>query len=86
MLEIYGYDFLFMPLKCQILEKKKKAWFWICSWLKVKYVGQEQEALQNKGLNMMDKTLLVGGARISYSIWEVEGMQIFLYFFFSFLS
>lgn len=52
----------------------------------MKYVGQEQEALQNKGLNMMDKTLLVGGARISYSIWEVEGMQIFLYFFFSFLS
>lgn len=50
----------------------------------MKYVGQEQEALQNKGLNMMDKTLLVGGARISYSIWEVEGMQIFLYFFFLF--
>lgn len=50
----------------------------------MKYVGEEQEALQNKGLNMMDKTLLVGGARISYCIWEVEGMQIFLYF--SFLS
>ena len=78
--------FLFIPLKFQILKKKKKkkAWFWFCSWLKVKYVGQEQEALQNKGLNMMDKTLLVGGARISYCIWEVEGMQIFLYF--SFLS
>ncbi|GMY09906.1 septum-promoting GTP-binding protein 1-like [Fagus crenata] len=41
----------------------------------VKYVGNEveQEALQKKGLNMVDKTLLVGGARISYCIWEVGG-------------
>ncbi|KAG6657808.1 hypothetical protein I3843_04G107000 [Carya illinoinensis] len=41
----------------------------------VKYVGneKEQEALQKKELNLMDKTLLVGGARISYSIWEVGG-------------
>lgn len=25
------------------------------------------------GLNLMDKTLMVRGARISYSIWEVGG-------------
>lgn len=41
----------------------------------VKYVGDEKgkgEGLEN-GLNSIDKTLVVGGARISYSIWEVGG-------------
>ncbi|KAJ7981302.1 septum-promoting GTP-binding protein 1 [Quillaja saponaria] len=41
-----------------------------------KYVGddeQEQGGIQSKGLNLMDKTLVVGGARISYCMWEVEG-------------
>jgi hypothetical protein len=53
----------------------------------VKYVGNEveQEALQKKGLNMVDKTLLVGGARISYCIWEVGGMLDFFLFLFYFI-
>nr|GMD37819.1 septum-promoting GTP-binding protein 1-like [Ipomoea batatas] len=40
-----------------------------------KYVGKEkaQEGCLTKGLYQMDKTLNVRGARISYSIWEVEG-------------
>ncbi|KAG2717047.1 hypothetical protein I3843_03G156100 [Carya illinoinensis] len=40
-----------------------------------KYAGKEAEqaALEKKELNLMDKTLLVGGARISYCIWEVGG-------------
>ncbi|KAI3753340.1 hypothetical protein L2E82_25391 [Cichorium intybus] len=38
-----------------------------------KYVGKEknQEELQKKGINHMDKILCVKGARISYTIWEV---------------
>lgn len=36
-----------------------------------KYVGREKE--EGKGLNQMDKTMYVSGARISYSIWEVQG-------------
>ncbi|XP_027347238.1 septum-promoting GTP-binding protein 1 isoform X2 [Abrus precatorius] len=41
----------------------------------VKYVGDEKEKQgeQRKGLNQMDKTLVVRGARISYCIWEVQG-------------
>ncbi|KAI3412680.1 uncharacterized protein J3R85_017018, partial [Psidium guajava] len=42
----------------------------------VNFVGDEKEEIncsEMKGLNLMDKTLLVNGARISYSIWEVEG-------------
>ncbi|XP_028758056.1 septum-promoting GTP-binding protein 1 isoform X1 [Neltuma alba] len=41
----------------------------------IKYVGNEQEkrSLQMKGLNLMDKTLFVRGARISFSIWDVAG-------------
>ncbi|KAG4935563.1 hypothetical protein JHK84_049768 [Glycine max] len=41
----------------------------------IKYVGDEQEkrSLQMKGLNLMDKTLFVQGARISFSIWDVAG-------------
>ncbi|XWS34279.1 hypothetical protein CRYUN_Cryun21dG0027200 [Craigia yunnanensis] len=42
----------------------------------MKYVGDEkdeQEDIQEKGLNLMDKTFFVRGARIFYSIWEVDG-------------
>ncbi|TVU38817.1 hypothetical protein EJB05_12209 [Eragrostis curvula] len=41
----------------------------------VKYVGngEEQNGLQMTGLNLMDKTLAVRGARIAYSIWDVAG-------------
>ncbi|KAK7316736.1 hypothetical protein RJT34_00416 [Clitoria ternatea] len=41
----------------------------------IKYVGDEQEkrSLQMKGLNLMDKTLSVQGARILFSIWDVAG-------------
>lgn len=48
---------------------------------KIKYVGDEQEkrSLQMTGLNLMDKTLLVQGAQISFSIWDVGGMYIFVY-------
>lgn len=44
--------------------------------LKIKYVGDEQEksSLQMAGLNLMDKTLSVQGARISLNIWDVGGM------------
>jgi Rab family protein len=43
--------------------------------LKIKYVGDEQEkrSLQMAGLNLMDKTLSVQGARISFNIWDVGG-------------
>ena len=46
--------------------------------LKMKYVGDEkdeQEDIQEKGLNLMDKTFLVRGARIFYSIREFDGMH-----------
>lgn len=41
----------------------------------VKYVGDEQEmkSLQMKGLNLMDKTSCVKGARIAFSFWDVGG-------------
>jgi Rab family protein len=41
----------------------------------VKYVGNEVEkrSLQMEGLNLMDKTLYVQGARISFCIWDVAG-------------
>jgi len=41
----------------------------------VKYVGDEKEKQGSpmEGLNQMDKTLVVKGARISYCIWEVQG-------------
>jgi len=44
--------------------------------LQVKYVGddgEEQNGLQMTGLNLMDKTMVVRGARIAYSIWDVAG-------------
>ncbi|KAL2483676.1 Ras-related small GTP-binding family protein [Forsythia ovata] len=41
----------------------------------IKYVGDEEEkrSLQMKGLNLMDKTLYVEGARIAFRIWDVGG-------------
>ncbi|KAK7342125.1 hypothetical protein VNO80_25068 [Phaseolus coccineus] len=41
----------------------------------VKYVGDEKQKQGSpiEGLNQMDKTLVVKGARISYCIWEVQG-------------
>lgn len=53
-------------------EPNKALLFFIC--LKTTYVGREKEAgLEATGLNQMGKTLCVSGARIAYSIWEVEG-------------
>jgi hypothetical protein len=44
-------------------------------YFQVKYVGNEVEkrSLQMEGLNLMDKTLYVQGARISFCIWDVAG-------------
>ncbi|KAK6149308.1 hypothetical protein DH2020_016833 [Rehmannia glutinosa] len=41
----------------------------------IKYVGAEEEkrSLQMKGLNLMDKTLHIRGARIAFRIWDVGG-------------
>ncbi|KAK1407038.1 hypothetical protein QVD17_38648 [Tagetes erecta] len=41
----------------------------------IKYVGEEQEnrSLEMAGLNLMDKTLSFGGARIAFRIWDVGG-------------
>ncbi|KZV29524.1 septum-promoting GTP-binding protein 1 [Dorcoceras hygrometricum] len=41
----------------------------------IRYVGdlQEQRSLQMKGLNLMDKTFDIGGARIACNIWDVGG-------------
>ncbi|XAR68093.1 hypothetical protein NMG60_11003103 [Bertholletia excelsa] len=39
-----------------------------------KYVGEEiEQGLGVSGLNRMDKTSYIKGARIAYSIWDVEG-------------
>ncbi|KAK8657511.1 hypothetical protein V6N13_035742 [Hibiscus sabdariffa] len=43
-----------------------------------KYIGDEKDEEkdnQEKGLNLMDKTFVVEGARIFYSIWEVDGAE-----------
>ncbi|KAF5949353.1 hypothetical protein HYC85_011346 [Camellia sinensis] len=44
-----------------------------------KYVGEERQEegfeISDSGLNQMDKTLCVGGARIAYRIWEVAGLN-----------
>ncbi|XP_057455488.1 uncharacterized protein LOC130746749 [Lotus japonicus] len=50
---------------------------------KIKYVGNEQEkrSLQMEGLNLMDKTLSVQGARISFSIWDVADSVAILIMF-----
>ncbi|XP_058093245.1 septum-promoting GTP-binding protein 1-like [Magnolia sinica] len=41
----------------------------------IKYVGDEgeQRSLQLSGLNLMGKTLIIKGARIGFSIWDVGG-------------
>ncbi|PRQ31660.1 putative small GTPase superfamily, P-loop containing nucleoside triphosphate hydrolase [Rosa chinensis] len=42
----------------------------------IKYVGDEQEeqrCLEMTGVSLMDKTLMVQGARISCSLWDVGG-------------
>ncbi|XP_074320301.1 septum-promoting GTP-binding protein 1-like [Silene latifolia] len=41
----------------------------------IKYVGEEQErkSLEMKGLNLMDKVMIVSGARIASTIWDVAG-------------
>ncbi|GMH14417.1 hypothetical protein Nepgr_016258 [Nepenthes gracilis] len=41
----------------------------------IKFVGEEQErkGLQMSGLNLMDKTIFLRGARIAFSIWDVGG-------------
>ncbi|MBA0728167.1 hypothetical protein Golax_001090 [Gossypium laxum] len=40
----------------------------------IKYVGDEQEkSLQMTGLNLVNKTLFVQGARIAFSMWDVGG-------------
>lgn len=37
-----------------------------------------------EGLNLMDKTLSVQGARISFCIWDVAGNFYFILFHFTF--
>ena len=52
---------------------------WVFVRLQVKYVGddgEEQNGLQMTGLNLMDKTMAVRGARIAYSIWDVAGKNL----------
>ncbi|KAE8704360.1 Ras-related small GTP-binding family protein isoform 2 [Hibiscus syriacus] len=40
----------------------------------IKYVGDEHErSLEMSGLNLVNKTLFVQGARIAFSIWDVGG-------------
>ncbi|KAK4420748.1 Septum-promoting GTP-binding protein 1 [Sesamum alatum] len=43
----------------------------------IKYVGDEEEkrSLQMKGVNVMDKTVCVQGARIAFRMWDVGGEQ-----------
>ncbi|CAN7106128.1 hypothetical protein BRARA_E02049 [Brassica rapa] len=43
-----------------------------------KYVGEDKEVemrILDKGISCTDKMLTMGGARISYSIWELEGAE-----------
>lgn len=47
--------------------------------MKAKYVGEDEEVemrILDKGISCTDKMLSMGGARISYSIWELEGNQL----------
>ncbi|WOK99756.1 hypothetical protein Cni_G08468 [Canna indica] len=46
----------------------------------IKYVGdmEQQKGLQPTGLNIMDKVLVVRGARIAFSIWDVGGDDQYL--------
>lgn len=52
--------------------------------MKIKYVGDEQEEqrfLEMTGVSLMDKTLMVQDARISFSLWDVGGMFIYIYMY-----
>ncbi|RDX84045.1 spg1, partial [Mucuna pruriens] len=66
----YDSDSDLVNLKVSLL-----AWGYVNSHSQIKYVGNEQEkrSLQMEGLNLMDKTLSVQGARISFRIWDVAG-------------
>ena len=47
--------------------------------MKAKYVGEDEEVemrILDKGISCTDNMLSMGGARISYSIWELEGNQL----------
>ncbi|KAM7522778.1 hypothetical protein LguiA_012680 [Lonicera macranthoides] len=46
--------------------------------VQTKYVGREKEGkwFNIRGVNQMDKTLSVRGARISFSLWEVAGKKL----------
>ena len=49
---------------------------WLILIVKAKYVGGEKQVEMReleKGIHCTDKTLSMGGARISYSIWELQG-------------
>ncbi|XP_059664825.1 septum-promoting GTP-binding protein 1-like isoform X2 [Cornus florida] len=46
----------------------------------IKYAGDEPEkrGLQMSGLNLMDKTLIIRGAKIAFRIWDVGGENMSL--------
>jgi Rab family, other len=48
--------------------------------LQIKYVGEEDEkkGMEMSGLNLMDKVLMVRGASIALSIWDVGGIYVSL--------
>ena len=52
--------------------------------LQNKYVTEmdqdELRALHMNGLNLMDKTMVVRGARIVFSIWDVGGLSSYFVF------
>ena len=71
----YGLTiFTILILKINIKYLKVSHYF-LFDIFKIKYVGSEQEnkSLQMAGLNLMDKTLSFGEARIAFSIWDVGG-------------
>lgn len=69
----YVISFSFFFFATNMLKLIQLIFFLIFS--KVKYVGNEQErSLQMAGLNLINKTLMVQGARIAFSIWDVGGM------------
>ncbi|KAG8091702.1 hypothetical protein GUJ93_ZPchr0012g19983 [Zizania palustris] len=61
-----------LPPPLRLSSRLLLLWRWD-RWRRVKYVGDEEEqnGLQMTGLNLMDKTLAVQGARIAFSIWDV---------------
>lgn len=48
--------------------------------MQIKYVGEENEkkGMEMSELNLMDKVLMVRGARIALSIWDVGGIYVSL--------